>query len=110
MLEVTLTSAGGTHTLALVGELDHQTAPRVLDALEGLHPLPGDRVVVSLDGLVFCDSSGLSAFIAAYERATAAGAALTLTAPPAILTRMLRTTGLDDVLMPRDGERDRRAR
>lgn len=66
--------------------------------------------MLSLDGLAFCDSSGLSAFIAAYERVTAAGAALTLAAPPATLTRMLRTTGLEDVLPWRDDDRGRRAR
>ncbi|GAA3465114.1 STAS domain-containing protein [Saccharothrix longispora] len=110
MFDVILSSDGGTHTLALVGELDHQSAPRVHEALDRLHPAPGDRVVLSLEGLAFCDSSGLSAFIAAYERVTAAGAALTLAAPPATLTRMLRTTGLDDVLPWRDDDRGRRAR
>lgn len=38
MFDVILSSDGGTHTLALVGELDHQSAPRVHEALDRLHP------------------------------------------------------------------------
>ena len=97
MLALTTTTSGTTCTLALVGELDHQTAPRLHEALAGLRLARGGRLVLDLGGLTFCDSSGLGGFLVAHEVASGAGAAITLADPPRVVTRMLYFTGLDSV-------------
>lgn len=97
MLTLTTTTSGATRTIAFAGELDHSTVTRLHEAVAGLGLARGDRLVLELSALTFCDSSGLAGFLAAHEAASAAGAGLTLANPPRILTRMLRFTGLDSV-------------
>ncbi|GAA1287588.1 STAS domain-containing protein [Saccharothrix xinjiangensis] len=97
MLTLTTTTGAAGRTIALDGELDHQTVPRLHEALAGLRLAPGERLVVELSALTFCDSSGLAGFLAAHEAASAAGAGITLANPPRVLMRMLRFTGLDSV-------------
>ncbi|EFL36631.1 predicted protein [Streptomyces viridochromogenes DSM 40736] len=56
------------------------------------HTAPPD-----LSGLEFCDSSGITVFPAARQRALDAGADVALAAVPANLLRVLTLVGLDRV-------------
>lgn len=101
-LRITTTTEGAARRLALAGELDHETAPELERTLAGVPLAAGHLLVVDVSGLALCDSSGLTTFIAARERALAVGAAFELVDPPAAVTRMLRVTGLDQVLLHSD--------
>ncbi|WP_342751775.1 STAS domain-containing protein [Streptomyces cahuitamycinicus] len=58
---------------------------------------PGQCLVLDLSGLAFCDSSGITALLAARQHALAAEADVVLAAVPANLMRVLILVGLDRV-------------
>ncbi|MEV7099573.1 STAS domain-containing protein [Amycolatopsis sp. NPDC051045] len=78
------------------GELDVVTAPRLRAAIGALPLGRGRLLVVDLAGVTFCDSSGISALIAARNVAEAAGAGLALVAVPDRLSRTFGLIGLGD--------------
>ncbi|QQQ74038.1 STAS domain-containing protein [Saccharothrix sp. 6-C] len=104
MFHLTAATDGDVHTIALTGELDHRCTPRLHEALTRLRLVAGDRLVLDLAELTFCDSSGLTAFVVAHE--LAAGA-VDLLSPPAKLVRMLRTTGLAELFTIRGADQGR---
>ncbi|MEU5309588.1 STAS domain-containing protein [Streptomyces sp. NPDC021562] len=83
--------------LEVVGELDHATAARLGELVAALPLRPGQDLVVDLAGMEFCDSSGITALIAARNHAHAAGAGIALAAVPAHTLRVLRMVGLDQI-------------
>ncbi|MEU1852404.1 STAS domain-containing protein [Streptomyces sp. NPDC019990] len=58
-----------------------------------------------MSGLQFCDSCGITVFLAARQRALEAGADVALSAVPANLLRVLMLAGLDRVFTPAPGRR-----
>ncbi|VVJ22382.1 Anti-sigma factor antagonist SCO3692 [Amycolatopsis camponoti] len=82
--------------LTVRGELDVATAPRLRARIAELTVTAGQLLVVDLADVTFCDSSGISALIAARNVAEAAKAKVALVAVPARLTRTLTLTGLAD--------------
>jgi anti-sigma B factor antagonist len=85
----------GTGTVVTVaGELDVATAPRLRAAIGDLTLGRGQLLVVDLAGLTFCDSSGISALIAARNTAEAAEATVALAAVPARILRTFSLIGL----------------
>jgi len=92
---VTVRTAPAGPELALTGELDFESAPEFRSRLDCLDLRAGERLVLDLSGLEFCDSSGLSAFIAAQHRATDRGATLAVVNVPPAIRRLFRVTGLD---------------
>ncbi|MBG0831358.1 STAS domain-containing protein [Planomonospora sp. ID67723] len=101
MTGLTLTTRPIEHgvVLQLSGELDHHTAPRVLETLKRITLTAGQQLVVDLSRLSFCDSSGIASLVAARNHALAADATIALAALPAWLTRVFRMVGLDKVLV-----------
>ncbi|MEV5566572.1 STAS domain-containing protein [Streptomyces sp. NPDC052196] len=85
--------------LELIGKLDHDNAPDVRAALPGLTPRAGQKLVIDLGGLTFCDSSGIAILIAAHNYALAANATVVLAAVPGHLDRILRIIGLDQIFV-----------
>ncbi|CAM5528892.1 STAS domain-containing protein [Streptomyces atroolivaceus] len=83
--------------LHIAGELDYSTAAELRETVTGLALRPGQRLVLDLAHLGFCDSSGITAFIVARNHATAAQAEIALVAVPGPVLRILRVTGLDQV-------------
>ncbi|MEU3829919.1 anti-sigma factor antagonist [Streptomyces sp. SID486] len=83
--------------LELAGELDHHSAPRIRALLPALVLRPGQQLVVDLDGLTFCDSSGITVLIAARNHALAADATVVLAAVPEKVSRLFRIVGLEQV-------------
>jgi anti-anti-sigma factor len=81
--------------LKMAGELDHHGAPALRDALQRIALRPGQQLVLDLSSLKFCDSSGISVFIAARNQALAAQAGIALAGVPAPIARLLRVVGLD---------------
>jgi anti-sigma B factor antagonist len=98
VLPLTLRSlTTGTGPLVEVrGALDFETAQDFHDLLPTLALLPGQCLVLHLEGVEFFDSSGIRALLAAHTLAAATGADLTLVAVPDHVWRVLEAVGLAD--------------
>lgn len=83
--------------LEIAGELDYATAPELRELLTTLPLRPGQRLVLDLGGMAFCDSSGITALIHARNQARAARAEVALAAVPPNTLRVLRIVGLDQI-------------
>ncbi|MFF5370931.1 STAS domain-containing protein [Streptomyces sp. NPDC013187] len=83
--------------LHVAGDLDFDQAPVLRGRLDQLPLSPGQCLVLDLSGLAFCDSSGITALLAARQHALAADADIVLAAVPANLLRVLTLVGLDQV-------------
>lgn len=81
----------------VVGDLDYAHAAILRQQVEHLVLQPGQCLVIDLAGLDFCDSTGITALLAARQHALAAGAGIALAAVPANTMRILTIVGLDRV-------------
>jgi anti-sigma B factor antagonist len=91
-------SAGSDlEVLTVRGELDISTAARLQQELAALLDAGTARVTVDLAGVVFMDSSALSALVAAHERATLQSQHLALDSPSPACAKVLGITGLDRI-------------
>ena len=86
---------GGAVVLAVRGELDVESGPRMREALLEAIGEGGRRVVVDLEGVSFIDSAGLAALLNVLRRATAARAPLVLIRPGPQVRGILAQTRLD---------------
>lgn len=96
-LDIQTERDGTAATVALVGELDMLNAPDVTDHLTALLDDGVTDLSVTLTGLEFIDSSGLSALIGVHQDAEGRGAHLALISPHERVVRLLHVTGLGDV-------------
>lgn len=96
-LHITAREAVTGPVLGIVGALDHTTATELRTRLTTITLRPGQRLVLDLHGMDFCDSSGLTALIAARNLAHAARADVALVAVPPNTMRVLRIVGLDQI-------------
>ena len=97
-----LAPADGTTVLRLRGELDlsgveqaQMQAGRLLEQLT-----PGERFVVDLSELTFCDSSGIRALMQIRADALAAGKKLLLSSPTPPVRRVFELAGVDLIFEP----------
>jgi anti-sigma B factor antagonist len=97
-VEVARHGPSDTTVVALRGQLDIDSSAVLVDMLEELNRRSVTRVVVNLGGVTFCDSTGLSALVVAYHRATRAGGFVRLAAPGAFLMRILTIVGILDTV------------
>ncbi|WP_406130683.1 STAS domain-containing protein [Streptomyces sp. NBC_00989] len=81
----------------LTGELDYDSYTQVRELLPGLALSDGQQLVVDLAGVTFCDSSGITALLAARNHALAARAGIALAAVPDHISRIFHMVGLDQV-------------
>jgi anti-sigma B factor antagonist len=87
---------GATTLLALRGELDLATAPRLRDALiEAIDT--GTHIVVDLELVGFVDSVGFGVLVGGLKRARTHGGDLVLVCSSRTVLRPLEITGLDRV-------------
>ncbi|MFJ1705999.1 STAS domain-containing protein [Kitasatospora sp. NPDC088346] len=80
------------------GDLDHDTAGPLREALDAVLADPPARVVVDCGGLEFCDSTGLNLLLRSQATAEAGGGRLVIAAPREMVARMLTVTGVGEVL------------
>ncbi|MFF8997172.1 STAS domain-containing protein [Streptomyces achromogenes] len=102
-LKITTRDAATGPVLEIFGALDYDTAPRLRELLATLALRPGQRLVLDLGGVEFCDSSGITSLIAAHHHARAAQADVELAAVPARILRTLRIVGLDQIFVIHPG-------
>ncbi len=90
---------GDTVTLAVAGELDLETAPKLADRVAGKLADQLATLTLDLSELTFMDSSGLRTLIELDRRAAEAPWSLTLRAPKRAAARtVLHLTGADAAL------------
>ncbi|MER5338169.1 STAS domain-containing protein [Micromonospora sp. NPDC002717] len=89
---------GGGACLRLAGELDLSTAPELNAAIDRLVDGGERHLLVDLTELVFCDSTGIAAFVRGDNRVAADGGWLRVTGASGRVDRVLQVTGLADVL------------
>lgn len=87
----------GVHVLAVSGELDAATAPRLSEALEAIIDSEAESVLVDLSECSFIDSTGLGVVVTARTRLLDEGRRFELCCAGAQARRILEITGLDDV-------------
>jgi anti-sigma B factor antagonist len=97
-LGIDISTRGTDTVLALDGDIDIHTAPRVRDRLAALQAAGSTSVVVDLAGVNFLDSSALGVLVAAHRELSGAGGTLKLAAPRAHVLKVFRITRLDDVI------------
>ena len=81
------------------GELDIATVGQFRTSISTLLGTGCRRIVVDLAETTFLDSSGIGALVWAAHRLHAAGGKLTVTNPDDQVTKILRVTGVEKVLL-----------
>ncbi|MGC4813030.1 STAS domain-containing protein [Micromonospora sp. DT228] len=89
---------GGGACLRLAGELDMSTSPELSAAIDRLIAAGESRVLLDLADLTFCDSTGMAVFVRGDNQAAVDGGWLRLVGANGRVERVLRMTGLADVL------------
>ncbi len=83
----------------LTGELDHHGAAATRQAIDKLiRDQQPRKVVLELQNVHFCDSSGLGLLMGRYKTALSVGAVLTIKDPSVAVMRIMRLAGLDKLI------------
>ncbi|MEU4359659.1 STAS domain-containing protein [Streptomyces virginiae] len=101
MTDFRLTAQHTDGDLALAhvaGELDIDTAPHLRTQALALIEQGHRHLILDLQAVTFCDSSGFNALVGIFRCAKAADGTLVLAAVPDRLQRMLNLTGLSALL------------
>ena len=88
----------GQATVTFASELDYASADHACDYVRGVIDAHGGQVLLDVAGLSFCDACGLGALARMSRHAGQAGSSLHLLAPPPLLFKIIRITGLEDKL------------
>ncbi|MEW2165266.1 STAS domain-containing protein [Streptomyces sp. NPDC007084] len=89
--------ARGATVLVVVGELDHHTTPELARAVQDTPFGPDTPLLLDVSDLTYCDSTGLTVFVGAYDRAVKSGTSLLLVGMNADLMHLFRIVGLDQL-------------
>ncbi|GIJ25024.1 anti-sigma factor antagonist [Micromonospora qiuiae] len=89
---------GGAARLRLAGELDMSSAPELNATIDRLAAAGERRLLVDLTDLTFCDSTGIAVFVRGDNLAAAEGGWLRITGATGRVERVLKLTGLAEVL------------
>ena len=96
--EATETTVNGVRLVAIGGELDISTSPRVRELLSVAAQDADRPLVVDLRGCDFIDSTGLSVLLNAKRRLTRRGRGFAVVCPPGHVHRILEVTQLLEAL------------
>ncbi len=94
-MPITVTSRDSALTIALSGEIDHQVARDMMDAITNAiaERLPA-RLILDLSGVSFMDSSGIAVLLRALRQVQHIGGTLRVTAIPPQARRVLDAAGV----------------
>ncbi|RJL32213.1 STAS domain-containing protein [Bailinhaonella thermotolerans] len=101
-LKVSTRSHAGNTIIAVSGEIDLYTAPRLQAEFTRLLAERPDRVVIDMAGVEFCDSTGMNVLLSALKRLKEAGGVLEVASPRPAVRKILQVTGLDSVFIVHD--------
>jgi anti-anti-sigma factor len=93
-----LVSQAGQTTITFAGELDYASAEQAYGYVRDAIDAQGGQVLLDVAGLSFCDAHGLGALARMSGYARQARSSLLLVAPPPLLRKIIRITGLEDKL------------
>jgi anti-sigma B factor antagonist len=96
-LKLATQSNAGHAVMAIAGEIDLYTAPRLQAEFTRLLETGPDRVVIDMSGVEFCDSTGMNVLLSALKRLRERGGVLEVAAPRPAVRKILQVTGLDSV-------------
>ena len=85
--------------MTLPAEIDTTNADQVRESLLGVVNQGAASLVADLSQTTFCDSTGVSALVRTFKRATASGGGMRLVVSSPAVHRVLSITGVDH-LMP----------
>jgi anti-sigma B factor antagonist len=88
--------------MAIAGEIDLYTAPRLQAEFSRLLENGPDRIVIDMSGVEFCDSTGMNVLLSALKRMRERGGVLEVAAPRPAVRKILQVTGLDSVFVVHD--------
>lgn len=88
---------GESCTIALQGEIDVYTSPRLRQELTEVVDAGCLNLVLDLEGVEFIDSSGLGVLVSALRRVKEQGGTLRLVCTKESILKIFRITGLDKV-------------
>lgn len=88
----------GSACLAVAGELDVEQAPRLAAAVGDALHAGAATVVIDMAAVSFCDSTGIATLMRAYRAAIAGGGRLRVVNAHGITARVMKITGVLDVL------------
>jgi anti-sigma B factor antagonist len=100
-LQFDVTSASERSVVAVRGEIDAYTSPRLREQLTRLMDEGQHQIVVDLEGVEFMDSTGLGVLVAALKRAKEHDGDVSLVCTSPQILRVLSITGLDRVFQVR---------
>jgi len=97
-MEINSSEQGNVKVIAISGEVDLSTSPRVRDAL--LECILGSQaVVVDLSQVAYIDSSGVASLVEAFQNAKSRGQTFTLANVGETPLRVLKLARLDQVFV-----------
>ena len=99
-----LISQTGQTTITFDGELDAASADQAYGYVRDALDARGGEVLLDVAGLSFCDARGLGALARMSRHARQAGSSLHLVAPTPRLMKIIRITGLEEVLPVHRGD------
>jgi anti-sigma B factor antagonist len=99
-----LISQTGQAMVTFAGELDAASADQACGYVRDVIDARGGDVLLDVAGLSFCDACGLGALARMSRHAGQAGSSLLLVAPPPLLRKIIRITGLHEKLPVHRGD------
>lgn len=98
-LAITVESGGSSVTVAVSGDLDAQSTPRLRSCLIDLVGRPDvPEVVIDLTQVTFCDSTALGVFVGTHRQLQSDERRLELRSPTPAVRHLFEVSGLDHVL------------
>ncbi len=101
-LDLKTRNVDGVSVVAVKGEIDVYTAPRLRDRITDLVAAGGYRIVIDLDSVEFLDSTGLGVLVGGLKKVRAHGGSLQLVCTRERLLKIFRITGLGKVFAIHD--------
>ncbi|HIW63758.1 MAG TPA: STAS domain-containing protein [Candidatus Stackebrandtia excrementipullorum] len=107
-LELSTTTAGARTVVTVSGEIDMYTAPQLRQYLTDLLGNGVADLAIDVNGVDFCDSTGLGVFIGALRRLRETGGSLVIVCAREQMLKIFQLTGLHKVFdieprLPSDG-------
>ncbi len=96
-LDLDVTEQNGVAVLAVKGEVDVYTAPRLREKLVERVTQGKHRIVVNLEGVEFLDSTGLGVLVGGLKRVRSHDGSLQLVCTQEKILKIFRITGLTKV-------------
>jgi anti-sigma B factor antagonist len=97
-LNVEPTITGSRTVLAVTGEIDLATAPRLRVAIDAAFASGAQDLCIDLTDTTFMDSTGLHVLVDAAGRADELGCTLTIVCPPGPVERVIGISGVDQLV------------